>query len=366
MLEKLAKLLNQAENAGTSEESAAFMARAQQLSTTHSIDLAKARHITKSKEKTLPIKRTIVIGESGTKGLRTLTDLYLGIAAANDIKCTIAHNATRVYAYGFAEDIDVSEAIFASLQIQQAKFLGEFKTLGEWKSDTVYREGSYKWVRYDTGEITRAVKVTKDYWGYKSAYDKDGNELEQQWVNGGYKPVDWLTARLNFQDAFASRISGRLYAAKREEEHRIIDAEAERAARPHLDEEGLPTDDFVAWMEEEHGIILDDLEDTTGTASELSAMLKDVDDEWTQELIVEFKKVQTSQEDAGTALVLASKKEAVNEFYAPARKAARGSYRGGHSGATANGARGAGHAAGDRARLSGSTAIGGVRGAIGA
>jgi hypothetical protein len=352
MLEKLAKILNQAENAGTEAEAATFMDKAVQLAANNSIDLARVRHITKDKQKTVPVQRTIVIGEAGTKGLRTLTDLYLGIARANDIRCTIAHNATRVYAYGFAEDIDVSEALFASLQVQQAKFLAEWKAGGEWKQDTVYREGSYKWVIPGTYTVVRAARVVNTRWD-KVGYDKDGNELEQQWISGGYKPVDWLTARLNFQDAFGSRVTGRLYAAKCEEENRIINAEADRAARPHLDAEGLPTQDFVAWIEEAHGIVLDDLEDTTGTASELSAMLRDVEDPWTQELIAEFKGVQVEQ-------------EGVDEFYAPAVKLARGSYRGGHSGASASGARSAGRAAGDRARIGNQGAFGNARGAIGA
>jgi hypothetical protein len=95
-------------------------------------------------------------------------------------------------------------------------------------------------------------------------------------------------------------------------------------------------------------------------------MLRDVEDPWTQELIAEFKGVQVEQEGAGTALVLASKKEAVDEFYAPAVKLARGSYRGGHSGASASGARSAGRAAGDRARIGNQGAFGNARGAIGA
>lgn len=68
MLERIAKLLNQAENAANEAEAAAFMEKAQQLATTYSVDLAKARHVTKSKERTLPEQRTVVIGERGTKG----------------------------------------------------------------------------------------------------------------------------------------------------------------------------------------------------------------------------------------------------------------------------------------------------------
>lgn len=331
MLERIAKLLNQAENAGTSEEAAVFMAKAQTLATTYSVDLAKARHITKNKEKTVPVQRTIHIGEARTRGLRTLVDLYLGIAAANDIKVTIAHNATRVYAVGFAEDLDIAEALYASLLTQQAKAAEDFKRNGDWKGEKVWHEGKSWW---DSGE---------------------------------WKPQTWLTARLNFQDAFASRIRTRLHDAKWAEEQRIKDAEAEAAKRPHLDEDGNPTEFFNAWLIDNHGIDLGDLGDDTGTVIEFSEMLRDLDDEWTQAILAEFTAAVAAQDSApGAALVLVEKRKAVDEVYAPILKRARGSYRGGTSGASSNSGRAAGRAAGDRARLGGSTAIGGTRGAISA
>lgn len=266
MLEKIAKLLNQAENAATEAEASAFMEKAQQLATTHSVDLAKARHATKAKERTVPEQRTVPIGEPRSRGLRTLVDLYLGIASANDVRCTIAHNATRVYAVGFKEDLDVAEALYASLVTQQAKAVDAFKRNGEWKNEKVWVESSS--------------------WGY-----------------GGWKAQTWLTARLNFQEAYASRIRSRLATAKYEEEERLK---------------------------------------------------------------AEDKEVEAVDSAPGAALVLVEKREALNEAYAPLLKQARGSYRGGTSGASSNSGRSAGRAAADRARLGGNTSIGGVRGAISA
>lgn len=330
MLERIAKLLNQAENAATEAEAATFMEKAQELATVHSIDLARARHATKAKERTLPVSRTIHIGDAGTRGLRTLTDLYLGIAAANDIRCTIAHNATRVYAVGFAEDIDISEALFASLLVQQANSLEVFKKAGEWKNETVYHE-------------------PKSYWD-----------------DGVWKPQTWLTARLNFQDAYASRIRRRLHEAKWAEEERQRKADEERAARPHLDDEGNVRPEFAVWLENNHGLTVDALDDTESFGVEFSEMLRDLEDSWTQELIAEYLAAVDGSANAGSALVLVEKREAVREAAAPAERRACGSYRGGHSGASSNTGRAAGQAAADRARLGGGTAIGGTRGAIGA
>jgi hypothetical protein len=330
MLERIAKLLNQAENAGTEAEAAVFMEKAQQLATVHSIDLARARHATKDKERTVPVQRTIHIGERGSRGLRTITDLYLGIAAANDIRCTIAHDATRVYAVGFAEDIDISEALFASLQVQQASALDVFKKAGEWKNETVYHEA-------------------KSYWD-----------------SGTWKPQTWLTARLNFQDAYASRIRGRLHAAKWDEEERQRKLDEERAARPHLDDEGNVRPEFAIWLENNHGLTVDALDDDDAFGVEFSEMLRDLDDEWTQELLADYQSALDGSVNAGSALVLVEKRAAVAEAAAPAERRARGSYRGGTSGASSNSGRAAGRAAADRARLGGGTAIGGTRGAISA
>jgi hypothetical protein len=329
-LERIAKLLNQAENAGTEAEAATFMAKAQSMATMYSVDLAKARHATKAKERTVPEQRSMHIGKAGSRGLRTLVDLYLGIARANDIKCTIAHNATYVYGVGFAEDLDIAEALYASLVTQQAKAADDFKRNGDWREEKI-------WV--ETGS----------------------------WRGGEYKAQTWLTARLNFQDAFGSRVGARLSDAKWAEEKRIKDTEAEAARRPHLDSEGTVTEAFSAWLLAVEGIDLDDLADDTGTIIELAEMLRDVDNEWTQEILARYAADLAAQSEvAGTGLVLVEKRKAVDEAAAPMLKRARGSYRGGTSGASSNSGRSAGRAAGDRASLGGGKSIGGARGAISA
>ncbi|HEX2616635.1 MAG TPA: DUF2786 domain-containing protein [Flavobacteriales bacterium] len=347
MLERIAKLLNQAENAGTAAEADVFMAKAQELATIHSIDLARARHATVAKERTIPVQRTIHIGERGSRGLRTLVDLYLGIASANDITCTIAHNATKVYAVGFAEDIDISEALFASLQVQMAKFAEEFKRAATWKDEKVYVEGGYR-----------------------------GSGWDREWVPGQYKPQTWLTARLNFQSAYAYRIQSRLLDAKRAEERVQREADDARAARPHLDDEGQLNESFKQWFFDNHGL---DLGEDDSTAQEMAhgfstltvttdgVMVHDGGDEWLAELLGEYIDALASQaSNDSTALVLVEKREAVAEAAAPMLKRARGSYRGGTSGASSSSGRAAGRAAADRASLGRATAIGGTRGAISA
>ena len=153
MLARIAALLRQAESTDNPHEADAFMAAAQRLATATSIDLAVARsHSANRTPAQMPVQRTITIGNAGTRGLRTYVQLFVVIAAANDVKCDVASNSTFVYAYGFAEDIDASHALYASLVVQM-------------------------------------VKASEAYIS-----------------SGAHRPTPTITARLNFQLAFGARV----------------------------------------------------------------------------------------------------------------------------------------------------------------
>ena len=161
MLARIAALLRQAEGTDNAHEAEAFMAAAQRLATATSIDLAVARsHADKRTPAQTPIQRTITIGAAGTKGLRTYVQLFVVIAAANDVRCDVASNSTFVYAYGFTEDIDATHALYASLVVQM-------------------------------------VRASDSYIS-----------------SGAHRPTSTITARLNFQLAFGARVGQRLAEAR--------------------------------------------------------------------------------------------------------------------------------------------------------
>lgn len=163
MLARIAALLRQAENTENAHEAEAFMTAAQRLATTTSIDLAVARaHAATRTAAQTPVQRTVTIGAAGTKGLRTYVQLFVAIAIANDVKCDVASNSTFVYAYGFAEDIDATHALYAGLVVQM-------------------------------------VKASDSYI-----------------ATGAHKPTPTITARLNFHLAFGARIGQRLSEARDE------------------------------------------------------------------------------------------------------------------------------------------------------
>ena len=96
-----------------------------------SIDLAVARsHAATRTAAQAPVQRTITIGNAGTRGLRTYVQLFAVIAAANDVKVDVASNSTFVYAYGFAEDIDASHALYASLVMQMVRRREAYLAIG--------------------------------------------------------------------------------------------------------------------------------------------------------------------------------------------------------------------------------------------
>lgn len=174
MLARIAALLRQAEGTDNPHEAEAFMTAAQRLATATSIDLALARaHSAQRTKAQLPEQRTITIGSAGTRGLRTYVQLFVVIGLANDLKCDVATNSTYVHAYGFAEDIDATHALYASL-------------------------------------VTQMVKASEAYIG-----------------SGEHRPTPTITARLNFQLAFGARVGQRLAEAKVEAER-----EADRQDRP--------------------------------------------------------------------------------------------------------------------------------------
>jgi Protein of unknown function (DUF2786) len=161
MLARIAALLRQAEGTDNHHEADAFMSAAQRLATAASIDLAVARsHAASRSPAQAPMQRTITIGAAGTRGLRTYVQLFVLIASANDVRCDVASNSTFVYAYGFAEDIDATHALYASLVVQM--------------------------VRASDGYL----------------------------ASGAHRPTPTITARLNFQLAFGVRVGQRLAEAR--------------------------------------------------------------------------------------------------------------------------------------------------------
>lgn len=177
-LTRIAALLRKAEGTDNEHEASAYMAAAQRLATLESIDLAVARsHTAGLRERAVPQQRTISIGDSGRRGLATYVQLFVAIARANEVTCDVARNSTFVYAYGFPADMDTCEALYSSLVVQMVGACERFLRSGQHRQELTWGRDSR------TGTLVR-------------------------------RPVHGVTARINFQNAFALVIGERLAAAR--------------------------------------------------------------------------------------------------------------------------------------------------------
>lgn len=152
---------------------------AQRLATISQIDLAVARsHATKGEQRETIERRCIHLGEVGKRGLATYVELFLGIGGVNGVKFDIAHNSTRVYAYGLPSAINTTETLYQSLVVQMVAASSVYLRSDEHRNDT------------------------------HQTWDEESWEYVERRVHG-------TTARLSFQRAFAARVAARLRKAAR-------------------------------------------------------------------------------------------------------------------------------------------------------
>ncbi|PXX65527.1 uncharacterized protein DUF2786 [Nocardia tenerifensis] len=223
MLTRIGGLLRQAESTDNEHEAEAFLAAAQRLATRSSIDLAVARaHIAGRERRPTPIQRIIPIGEPGKRGLRTYVQLFVAIAHANDVRCDVARTSTQVYAYGFDSDIDTCEALYASLLVQMVRASDQYIKSGQYRTATVEKV------------------VTEKRWG-------------RQVQRRVQAPVAGVTARLNFQMAFAARIGRRLAAVKAEVEAEVVPADSAAGTALALRDKEIELADFYTSTSEARG-----------------------------------------------------------------------------------------------------------------
>ena len=122
LVDKVGKLLAQAEGTDNEHEAAAFVERAQQLATAHAVDLelARARQAARhARGGTEPlVQERVDVGARGKRGNRHRVLLYSVIARVNDVLVNVAHDSSYVLGFGHRADLDVVERLWASLAVQ--------------------------------------------------------------------------------------------------------------------------------------------------------------------------------------------------------------------------------------------------------
>jgi hypothetical protein len=155
-LDRIAALLHKAESTDNVHEAEAYLAKAQELATQASVDLAVARARTAKREaREQPTSSTIRIGEPRKRANTHLVSLLLAVGRANGVQMDIAYNSTYVLAYGMPSDLEMVETLFASLATQMTASANTWLAAGEWKGQRyVSREGRY---RPHTAQTARAA-----------------------------------------------------------------------------------------------------------------------------------------------------------------------------------------------------------------
>lgn len=186
---KIGSLLRLAEKASTPEESDAYQAKAQELSTRYAIDMEIARTLKDASERRPElVKEGFRIGDPGKRGMHPFFDLLQAIASENNVQLTLLQDATYSWLHGYDNDVDTTKALYTSLVTQMVHESDAYIRSGQYKTETTYRE----------------VRV-KTSWGGSYTDWKEA-------------PVHGKTARRSFQQAFTYKVAARLRDARRHAE----------------------------------------------------------------------------------------------------------------------------------------------------
>jgi hypothetical protein len=146
VLDRVAALLAKAESTDSPHEAEALVAKAQQLATLHAVDLAAARQRTARRHRREePTQQRAPVGASRRQGNRHFAHLFIAIAWVNDVRCDVASNNTYVIAYGFPSDLEVVEALYASLATQMVTAANAAIRRGDHQQEVYWSTATQAW-----------------------------------------------------------------------------------------------------------------------------------------------------------------------------------------------------------------------------
>jgi hypothetical protein len=134
MLEKIAAILNKAENTDNPHEREAFQAAAEKMAARNAIDLEVARqHTTDKNAKQAPIAENIVLGEKGERLVKSRINLFVKIGLEHGLRIYVHGDGISIDAFGMPSDIEMVKMFYAVLVVQMTEAGNEFISSGEYR-----------------------------------------------------------------------------------------------------------------------------------------------------------------------------------------------------------------------------------------
>lgn len=195
-IDRIAKLLQMAEGAKTTEEAAAFFAKAQALATAQEISLAEARSQQPATKREQPVQRMVTVGRPRQQANRHYLRLLVALARSNGCEIGLYQNNTAAVLYGLPSDIATVERLFAGIAPQMVRLGEDYLRRGGWR-----------------GEVVQDART------------------------GRLREVTRQGARASFYHGFTDTLSRRIRAAAEQARTAAEQAERDRAAHFHQGEE---------------------------------------------------------------------------------------------------------------------------------
>ena len=146
ILARIGALLAKAESTEHPREAEALTAKAQQLATLHAVDLAAARErVAERRRRETPTQRKLVLAEQREQGRRHRVSLFCVVARVNDVRVDIARDSTYVLAFGFPTDVEVVQALYASLATQMVSAANAAIRRGEHRAEVYWSPTARAW-----------------------------------------------------------------------------------------------------------------------------------------------------------------------------------------------------------------------------
>lgn len=206
LLERIGALLDKAERTDSPDEAHALAEKAQRLATLHAVDpeAAMARR-REQRRREQPEQRQVGIGPPGKPANRHLVTLYWAVADANGVMVNVARNSSYVIGFGFPTDLDVVQALYASLAHQMVSAANAAISEGRHREDVYWSPRAGRW-RSDARVFRR------------SFYEAFTAEVAQRLRRARDEAAEEADARRGEPDDGAGRGGAQLVLARREDE----------------------------------------------------------------------------------------------------------------------------------------------------